>query len=76
MGSIQQVSRLLLHHPFRVRTQLGLQHLQVDDMFVSTWAASGLCSVCGHRWQMVADVGRCWQMVADGGTCMSCMEIS
>lgn len=27
MCSIQNISRLLLHHPFRVRTQLGLQHL-------------------------------------------------
>lgn len=27
MCSIQNISRLLLHHPFRVRAQLGLQHL-------------------------------------------------
>lgn len=68
VGSIQKVPRLLLHHPFGVGTQLGLQHLQVFEMILTPVQLQSVA--CLRKEEAFL------HHAADVGTCMSCIEIS
>lgn len=69
MCSIQNISRLLLHHPSRVRTQLGLQHLRAFYRFFLVMPGVMPALLCANNKHNL-------QHVAETHTCMSCIEIS